>query len=157
MADHFSIYRALDDVAPRSGDLRRGRTSKLKALRGPGAKTRGTPHLELTTNALPHMPTIRVMDVDAKAHLAVGEAPRHIDADSDRKWRRRMARKLRHSEPVPASAQQVELAAHDLGAVGDQEVVQADLVRVAHVVRVAHGLTSRPPCHTVYDTSYTDR
>jgi len=37
-----------------------------------------------------------------------------------------------------------------LGAVGDQEVVQGDLVRVAH------GLTSRPPCHTLYDTSYTD-
>jgi hypothetical protein len=66
MADHFSIYRALDDVAPRGGDLRRGRTSKLKALRGPGAKTRGAPHLELTADELPHMPTVGVIDVDAK-------------------------------------------------------------------------------------------
>src|SRR5450759_468182 len=150
MADHFSIYRALDDVAPRGGELRHGWTSELKALRGSGAKACGAPHLELATNELPHVPAIGVMNVDAEAHLAVGEAPRHVDADSDREWHRRLARELRHGQSVPASAQQVELAAHNLGAVGDQKVVQADLVRVAH------DLTSSPVCHTMYDASYTD-
>src|SRR5450756_424011 len=94
MADHFSIYRALDDVAPRGGELRHGWTSELKTLRGPGAKACGAPHLELAANELPHVPAIGVMNVDAEAHLAVGEAPRHVDADRDRERHRRPAREL---------------------------------------------------------------
>jgi hypothetical protein len=150
MADHFSIYCALDDVAPGSRKLRAGWASDLKALRGPGAKARGAPHLELAANELPHVPTIGVPNVDAEAHLAVRETPRHIDADSDSEWCRRLTRELRHGEPIPASTQQVELAAHDLGPVGNQKVVQADLVRVAH------RLTSRALRNTLYDTSYSD-
>src|SRR5665648_1156383 len=110
MADHFSIYRALDDVAPRGGELRHGWTSELKTLRGPGAKACGAPHLELAANELPHVPAIGVMNVDAEAHLAVGEAPRHVDADRDRERHRRPARELRHGQSVPASAQQVAVS-----------------------------------------------
>jgi hypothetical protein len=96
------------------------------------------------------VPTVGIQHIDAEDHLAIGQAPGHIDAYRDRERSRRAAGKLRHDQPVPAAAQQIELAAYNLRAVSDEQIVEADLVGLVH------RLTSRRECHTVYDASYTN-
>ena len=94
-----------------------GRARDGESQHTPGSKARGSPDFELLRCQILHQATVRVNESEIESELGVSHVPRDTDSHGHEEGQWWSPGQSRKNDPVPSTAEYVELPADCLGTI----------------------------------------